>query len=101
MVKKYNRFPEIKRMWGRAESALANASAITIFGFSFPTSDCIICEMFRATLRHASRLKDILIIDVEPERVGERMQALLSGPDDVHIHTFAVPRDGSVPTWLA
>ena len=100
MVKKYGEFPEIKRMWSRAESALLNAHTITVFGFSFPASDCIICEMFRATLSRTSCLRDILVLDIDPELVGARIDALLPHGSEVRVHPFRVPGDGSMPEWL-
>jgi hypothetical protein len=100
MVKRYSEFPEIKRMWDRAESALRVAKTVTVFGFSFPRSDCIICEMFRATLDRSEFLERVLVIDIDAGTVAERIRSFLPNNPRVTIHSLAVPGDGSAPSWL-
>jgi hypothetical protein len=98
--KSYERFPQIGRMWEMAVDALSNAVAVTIFGFSFPTSDTLVHEMFRSTIAKSRTLQELYIIDIAPEAIWRRMKNVI--PDDlgVIVHMLDVPRDGSRPSWM-
>jgi hypothetical protein len=100
MVKSYNDYPKIHRMWDSAASALEQAHQLLIFGFSFPLGDRLIREMFRCSVAKGRALKDVSIIDVNPEPVAMTLKSLL--PQDLHVtvQTFTVPMDGSVPDWI-
>lgn len=98
--KAYERFPEIKRMWGAAYDALGEAESLLIFGFSFPACDALIAQMVRETAVAANRLKRIGVIDVKPDPVIERIQNCLPKNLAVAFDAFAVSADGTAPAWL-
>lgn len=99
MVKHYNQFPQIERMWVGMEDALARATTVTIIGFSFPASDCLVCDVFRSGLDRGRQLQDVLIIDLDPSSVAGRVRSMVPRDMEVRIHELQVPRDGSTPTW--
>jgi NAD-dependent SIR2 family protein deacetylase len=99
MKKSFAQHPQLGRMWERAHYALSRCTTLTIFGFSFPESDCLICDVFRDAFKAAKGLKDIVIIDIVPELVAKRVAALLPPSSTVTIVCCSAPTDGSVPTW--
>lgn len=101
MQKKYSEFREIRRMWDHAMAALGTCAIFTVFGFSFPASDCLICDVARTAFRSNTRLRKIRIIDVTPDAVADRLTRLLPRDRNIRVEGFEVPRDDSVPKWFA
>jgi NAD-dependent SIR2 family protein deacetylase len=97
--KRYSRYAHLRRMWDSAQSALKDAETLLIFGFSFPSSDCLIRAMFANAVCSGS-LRHIAIIDLQPEAVAERIKSALPPEGLPAMQCFAVPTDGSRPEWL-
>jgi hypothetical protein len=87
-------------MWDLAHAALAKCTTLTIFGFSFPTSDCLICDVVRSAVRDSKALRDVIIIDRSPDKIALRVASLLPPTSNAQIVTCAVPLDGSNPAWI-
>lgn len=98
--KHYSRYAHLNRMWDAAAKALSEAEYLIVFGFSFPSSDCLIRLMLRQAASQR-RLKRVAVVDVAPDPVAERVRQVLPSDQDVAVDTFVVPTDGSVPAWWA
>ena len=88
-------------MWDAAHDAIADATELFVFGFSFPTCDTEVCGLFRKAIEFGRRLRYAAIIDVAPEPVGSRFGELLPPGLDVKLEGFVVPTDFEWPGWWA
>jgi hypothetical protein len=101
MVKTFDKFRGLKRVWGAAYEALSSAQSIVFWGFSFPTSDVLISQMLRSALSVKKRPLDIGIIDIDTDRPALALEQLLGDVEqEVKIYTYDVPRSGEEPIWL-
>jgi hypothetical protein len=100
MRKSFTKHPQLGRMWERAHTALAHCTTMTIFGFSFPQSDCLVCDVFRDALKNSRCLRDVIVVDADPRPVGDRIASLLPSHVDIPIILCTATRDGSLPTWF-
>jgi hypothetical protein len=101
MHKKYSEFVQIQRMWDAASDALQNCTTFSTFGFSFPTSDCLISDVVRRAFSRSKALGRIIVIDVNPNAVIARIKELVPPLAPVTIYPLTVPKDGSDPPWLS
>lgn len=100
MVKSFDEFPGLKRIWNAAFMALAEAKSIMFFGFSFPSSDALINEVLRAAFARNKRAMQISIVDTNPEKPASLLGDMLGKDDTSAIQLYQVPTDGSPPEWL-
>ena len=100
MQKHLNDFPEIGRMWDAGATAIQHATSILVFGFSFPDSDAFLGMMMRQAIAENRQLRWIGVIDIDPGAVAARLQMLFPQNRSLVIQPFAVPPDGSEPTWI-
>jgi hypothetical protein len=99
MKKTFSSYPQLGRMWERAHAAVKGARTFAVFGFSFPQSDCLICDVVRDAFNSSDTLNDVIVIDVDPSRIAERIVSLLPQRRDVTVVLCPVPRDGTIPNW--
>lgn len=97
--KTYSQFPHLKRMWDSAAQAMNEATNMLVFGFSFPTSDCLVRLMVRTALSHG-KLQQVSIIDLYPDSIADRFKSMIPMNMKVEVETFTVPHDRSQPSWL-
>jgi hypothetical protein len=100
MVKSFDDFPGLKRIWNAAFMALSEAKSVLFFGFSFPTSDALINEMMRAAFAKSRRTIDFSIVDVDPEKPASLLADMVGEANDSTISLYRVPTDGTDPDWL-
>lgn len=100
MVKSFDDFPGLKRIWNAAYMALSEAKSILFFGFSFPTSDALINEVMRAAFAKNRRAIDFSIVDVNPEKPASLLADMVGEACDGTISLYRVPTDGTEPDWL-
>jgi hypothetical protein len=99
MTKNLNEIPEIAAMWKTAKMAIAEAESITMFGFSMPTSDELLIQMFRSAIDANRKLKLVAAIDLDPESVLSRFADCVPSNYEVDYRPFKVT-PGKRPDWL-
>jgi hypothetical protein len=99
MTKNLNEIPEIAAMWKTAKMAIAEAESIAMFGFSMPTSDELLVQMFRSAIVANRKLKRVAAIDLEPESVLSRFADCVPGDHEVDYSPFKAIR-GRCPDWF-
>jgi hypothetical protein len=85
-------------MWEAAKAALAEATELVIFGFSFPKTDVLIRTLFQQSLDSA-KLRQVAIIDLDPEAVRTRIEESIPGLD-VHYELLPTRPDYGIPDWI-
>ena len=95
MSKNLKEIPEIGVMWQAARKALAEAESILIFGFSLPSSDELLTQMIKSSIKSKNRLARVGIIDLNPEEIIERFRRCV--PKDCHVRTTSFPVTDSGP----
>jgi hypothetical protein len=99
MSKSLNDIPEIGVMWKSAHEAITKAESLMLFGFSMPTSDELLTQMIRASIRAGRRLRRVASIDLDPGGVLDRFERCV--PDDMEIETATFPVvAGEIPRWF-
>jgi hypothetical protein len=101
MVKSFDEFPGLKRIWNATFLALSEAKSILFFGFSFPSSDALINEVLRSAFAKNVRDIDISIVDIAPDKPAAILSDMLSPDDGSVIRLYQVPTDREQPDWLA
>lgn len=66
--------PQLREFWQQARDRLSDASHVCLMGYSLPTTDTTTGAMFRTAL--AGSDSTILIADLDPEPVAERLVGL-------------------------
>jgi non-ribosomal peptide synthetase component F len=101
MVKAFDSFGQLRRLWNAAYEALTGAESVMVIGFSFPRSDAVIGQMLRSTLARCGKLKRVAVVDVNPDAPINRLAEILRGcGTNVLVTPFQVPEDGSAPAWF-
>jgi hypothetical protein len=99
MSKNLNEIPEIAAMWITARMAISDAESIVQFGFSMPTSDELLVQMFRSAIGVSRKLKRVAAIDLNPEAVIARFADCVPNECGVEYSEFKVT-PGEPPGWL-
>jgi hypothetical protein len=104
MMKNFDEFVELRRMWVAAFTALKEAESVIFFGYSFPPSDAAIAQMLRNTLGESKKLQRIAVIDTNLAGPVARLRKCF--PEKHHVDGrqialthFEVPVDRSCPKW--
>jgi len=101
MVKTFDSFGQIKRMWNGAYQALLSAESLVIFGFSLPRSDAIIAEMLASTIGRTGKLARLAIIDRDPSGPLKRVEEIMARADgELRVTLHEAPPSGMDPEWL-
>lgn len=87
--------PIVRELWGRSRAALENASSVTLVGYSLPTTDTTFAGLLADTIGAQAGLQ-VTIVDLEPDPVGTRLQAL--GITDERIEV--VGGDRAIERWV-
>jgi hypothetical protein len=96
-LKKYSDEPGAFVMWEAASAALAEATQLVMFGFSFPESDNLIRGLFRNSV--TGRLKKVFVIDLCPDRVLTALSACLPSELRPEIELLPTRSDYGTPNW--
>ena len=99
MSKSLSQMPEIGAMWTVARLAVAEAESIVFFGFSMPTSDELLVQMFRSAIRDSKKLKRVASIDLSPDNVLSRFSDCVPIGHEVTYTPFRV-MPGERPDWF-
>jgi hypothetical protein len=100
MSKSLSEMPEISAMWKAARLAVTEAESIAFFGFSMPTSDELLVQMFRSAISVKRKLKRVAAIDLNPDSVLSRFSECVPRGCEVSYVPFKVT-PGEHPDWLA
>jgi hypothetical protein len=86
-------------MWDAAYQALACATELIVFGFSFPDSDSEVSGLVRKALADNRVLTEVMVIDVDPDPVCTRLRKLLPATSSAAISPYPATRDFDPPAW--
>lgn len=94
---KYVAYPKIDAMWESAALALKEAEVLHVFGFSFSDVDKELCKFLQVCFT-ARTLKQVRIIDLEPEVVALKLKSLLPDGYQLEILGMRPPRSFAAPS---
>ncbi|MGU3358005.1 hypothetical protein ACLBWJ_12185 [Microbacterium sp. M4A5_1d] len=80
--------PVTTHLWQAASAALRESDELVVIGYSMPATDLSTLGLLRESLRGKQNLK-VVVCDIEPNRVVERITSLLSPDMELDVTTFA------------
>lgn len=90
-AKDLSSFPGLSAVWNATSYAIREAKHVFVYGFSLPTTDCLIALWLKRAIAQGGVLRSITILDANPSPVVDRFKRMIGLNSDVEVMGMHAP----------